>query len=116
MYRWARKKHPGIVALMRAAPNKSLQILEQAKFVVELLTMHGMSVADVAESLSRSKGWVCMRRNLMEQMSDATRADSLPGSVSRLQLHVHAAPVHAHELGSQAATWIGSSSWSPASG
>jgi len=63
----------GIIALMRAAPNSSLQILEQAQFVVELLTMHGMSVADVAESLSRSKGWVCMRRNLMEQMSDATR-------------------------------------------
>jgi hypothetical protein len=62
----------GIIALMRVAPNKSLQILEQARFVVELLTMHGMSVADVAESLSRSKGWVCMRRNLMEQMSEAT--------------------------------------------
>ena len=60
----------GIVALMRAAPNKSLQILEQAKFVVELLTIHGMSVADVAESLSRSKGWVCMRRNLLDEMSE----------------------------------------------
>ena len=59
----------GIVALMRAAPNKSLQILEQAKFVVELLAIHGMSVADVAESLSRSKGWVCMRRNLLNEMS-----------------------------------------------
>lgn len=63
----------GIITLMRAAPDKSLQILEQARFVVELLTMHGMSVADVAESLSRSKGWVCMRRNLMKQMSDATQ-------------------------------------------
>ena len=63
----------GIITLMRAAPNRSLQILEQARFVVELLTTHGMSVADVAESLSRSKGWVCMRHNLMEQMSDATR-------------------------------------------
>ena len=61
----------GIVALMRAAPNKSLQILEQAKFVVELLTIHGMSVADVAESLSRSKSWVCMRRNLIDEMSEA---------------------------------------------
>ena len=63
----------GIITLMRAAPNSSLQILEQARFVVELLTIHGMSVADVAESLSRSKGWVCMRRTLMAQMSDATR-------------------------------------------
>ena len=60
----------GIITLMRTAPNKSLQILEQAKFVVELLTIHGMSIADVAESLSRSKGWVCMRRNLLDAMSD----------------------------------------------
>jgi hypothetical protein len=61
----------GIVALMRAAPHQSLQILEQAKFVVELLTIHGMSVGDVAESLSRSKSWVCMRRNLIDEMSEA---------------------------------------------
>ena len=67
----AEEEASGIVALMRAAPNKSLQILEQAKFVMELLTIHGMSVADVAESLSRSKSWVCMRRNLIDEMSDA---------------------------------------------
>jgi hypothetical protein len=66
----AEEEASGIIALMRTAPNKSLQILEQAKFVVELLTIHGMSVGDVAESLSRSKGWVCMRRNLLEAMSD----------------------------------------------
>lgn len=68
----AEEEASGIIALMRVAPNKSLQILEQAKFVVELLTIHGMSVGDVAESLSRSTGWVCMRRNLMDQMSEAT--------------------------------------------
>ena len=66
----AEEEASGIVALMRAAPNKSLQILEQAKFVVELLTIHGMSVADVAESLSRSKSWICMRRNLLDEMSE----------------------------------------------
>ncbi len=38
--------------------------------MVELLTIHGMSIADVAESLSRSKGWVCMRCNLLDAMSD----------------------------------------------
>ena len=67
----AEEEASGIVALMRAAPNKSLQILEQAKFVVELLILHGMSVADVAESLSRSKSWVCMRRNLIDEMSES---------------------------------------------
>ena len=54
------------------APNKSLQILEQAKFVVELMTMHGMSVARWPRSLSRSKGWVSMRRGLLDEMSEAT--------------------------------------------
>jgi len=67
----AEEEASGIILLMRTAPNKSLQILEQAKFVVELLTIHGMSVADVAESLSRSKSWVCMRRSLIEGLSDA---------------------------------------------
>ena len=67
----AEEEASGIVALMRAAPDKSLQMFEQAKFVVELLNIHGMSVADVAESLSRSKGWVCMRRNLLDEMSEA---------------------------------------------
>jgi hypothetical protein len=39
--------------------------------VVELLTIHGMNVAEVAESLSRSKSWVCMRRHLIDEMSEA---------------------------------------------
>ncbi len=60
-----------IVALMRLSSSRPLGILEQAKFVVELLTIHGMSIADVAESLSRSKAWVCMRRKLLEEMSEA---------------------------------------------
>jgi hypothetical protein len=60
----------GIVSLMRAATDQSLSLLEQARFVVDLLTVHEMSVAEVAEMLSRSKGWVSMRRTLLDQMSD----------------------------------------------
>lgn len=41
----------GIVSLMRVSKHKTLSILEQARFVVELLTMHDMSVADVAETI-----------------------------------------------------------------
>ena len=59
----------GIVTLMRISTDKALGILEQARFIVDLLTRHGMSVADVAETLSRSKAWVSMRRSLIEQMS-----------------------------------------------
>ncbi|MCK5804150.1 MAG: chromosome partitioning protein ParB [Lentisphaeria bacterium] len=59
----------GIVRLMRVAKQSTLSILEQARFVVELVTMHDMSNADVAEMLSRSKGWVSMRRSLLKEMS-----------------------------------------------
>ena len=59
----------GIVNLMRGSTNKSLGILEQARFLVDLLSIHGMSVAEVAQTFSRSKAWVTMRRGLLDQMS-----------------------------------------------
>ena len=59
----------GIVNLMRVSSDKSLGILEQARFIVDLLTLHGMSVAEIAETLSRSKAWVSMRRRLLDEMS-----------------------------------------------
>ena len=62
----------GIASLMRAK-QKTLSILEQARFVVELITMHDMTIADVAETLSRSKAWVSMRRGLLTEMSQAVQ-------------------------------------------
>jgi hypothetical protein len=59
----------GIVNLMRVSTNKALGILEQARFIVDLWTIHGMSVAEVAQTLSRSKAWVSMRCGLLDQMS-----------------------------------------------
>lgn len=61
----------GILNLMRVSTDKALGILEQARFLVDLLTIHEMSVAEVAQTLSRSKGWVSMRRSLLEEMSPA---------------------------------------------
>ncbi len=61
----------GILNLMRVSTDKGLGILEQARFVVDLLTIHGMNVAEVAQTLSRSKGWVSMRRRLLDEMSPA---------------------------------------------
>lgn len=60
----------GILMLMRTRTDKGLGILEQAKFVVDLLTIHGMDLADVAETLGRSKGWVSMRSTLLNEMSE----------------------------------------------
>jgi len=60
----------GIAALVRAK-QKTLSILEQARFVADLISLHDMSMADVAEMLSRSKAWVSMRRGLLEEMSES---------------------------------------------
>ena len=59
----------GILSLMRGSTDKSLGILEQARFLVDLLTVHGLSLTEVAQTLSRSKAWVSMRRSLLEDMS-----------------------------------------------
>jgi hypothetical protein len=61
----------GIVNLMRVSSDKALGILEQARFIVDLVTIHGLSVAEVAETLTRSKAWVSMRRSLLDEMSQA---------------------------------------------
>ena len=106
----------GILNLMRASTDKGLGILEQARFVVDLLTIHGMSMAEVAQTLSRSKGWVSMRRSLLEEMSPAIQADSLPRGLSRVLLHVHVAAVHAHERATAGRRSSGSSRPWPASG
>jgi hypothetical protein len=59
-----------IGTLMQPSKDKDLNILEQAKFVVELLTVQQMSLAEVAEMLGRSKAWVCVRKCLLEEMNE----------------------------------------------
>ena len=65
----AEEEATGIVNLMRLSTDKALGILEQARFIVDLLTLYGMSLSEVAEKLSRSKAWVSMRRSLLDEMS-----------------------------------------------
>jgi ParB/RepB/Spo0J family partition protein len=69
----------GIAHLMRLAKEKTLSILEQAKFVTELLSKHDMSIADVAEMLSRSKAWVSVRHSLLKEMSQAVQEQLFRG-------------------------------------
>ena len=75
----------GILSLMRGSTDKGLGILEQARFLVDLLTVHGLSLTEVAQTPSRSQGWISMRRNLLEEMSIASwnykRCSGSPGSV-----------------------------------
>jgi hypothetical protein len=65
----AEEEATGILNLMRVSTDKTLGILEQARFIVDLLTLHGMSLAEVAHTLGRSKAWVSVRRTLLHEMS-----------------------------------------------
>lgn len=69
----------GIAALMQSSKDKDLNILEQAKFVAELLTVQQMRIADVAELLCRSKAWVCVRKSLLEEMNEEVQQILLRG-------------------------------------
>jgi hypothetical protein len=63
----------GIASLLRAAEQKTLGMLEQAGFVVEPITIHEMSAADVAETLSRSKAWASVRQSRPKEISQAVQ-------------------------------------------
>ena len=69
-----------IVALLRTSNDKSLSILEQAGFIDELRTVQRLSVAEIAELLSRSKAWVSMRVGLVGQMTDKIRRKLFSGA------------------------------------
>jgi len=70
----------GIVALLRLSNTRSLGILEQAGFIDELRSAQKLSVAQIAERLSRSKSWVSMRVGLIGQMSEGVRRALFSGA------------------------------------
>jgi predicted transcriptional regulator len=69
----------GILNLLRVSNDRSLTILEQARFIDELRQLDQMSVADIAEQLSRSKAWVSMRLGLIGEMSPVVREKIFSG-------------------------------------
>lgn len=68
-----------IATLMQPGKDQGLNILEQAKFLSQLLTVQQMSIAEVAELLGRSKAWVCVRKGLLEEMDEAIQQILLCG-------------------------------------
>jgi hypothetical protein len=70
----------GIVALLRASNDRALSLLEQAGFVDELKRLHQMNVAQIAEVLSCSKGWVSMRLGLLAEMPEVVRKHLFAGT------------------------------------
>ena len=69
----------GMVALLRNSQARSLNILEQAGFIDELRTLQQLSIAEIAELLSRSKAWVSMRTGLIGEMTDVIRLKLFSG-------------------------------------
>jgi len=70
----------GILAVLRSSNKRTLSILEEARFIDELKSFHQLTVADIAELLSRSKAWVSMRLGLIAQMSERIRKKILDGA------------------------------------
>jgi predicted transcriptional regulator len=69
-----------IITLLRVSTDRSLTILEQARFIQELRKRDAMTVADIAGRLSRSKSWVSMRLSLMAEMSAVVRDKLFSGA------------------------------------
>ena len=59
----------GIIELIRMSNATSLGILEQARLMDELKSVHHMSVSEIAGLVDKSKGWVGMRVGLVGKMS-----------------------------------------------
>jgi len=59
----------GIIELIRMSNATSLGILEQAKLIDELKSVHHLSVSEIARLVDKSKGWVGMRLGLIGRMS-----------------------------------------------
>jgi hypothetical protein len=70
----------GILSLLRTANNRALSILEQAAFIDELHATRQLSVAQIAEELSRSKAWVSLRLGLIGEMSAPIRDKLFTGA------------------------------------
>jgi hypothetical protein len=69
-----------IRAMLRGPGQKRLTFLEEARFLRELQSVHGMSLADIAASVGRSKGWVSMRVSALAEMSETVRDAIFRGS------------------------------------
>lgn len=69
-----------IVELLSQARRSRLSVLEEARFLDELKA-HGMSLAEMAEALGRSKAWVSLRLGLLEAMSPVVRQHVFGGGL-----------------------------------
>ena len=62
-----------ILQFLRLSVERSLNSLEQARFVDELHLHYGFTVGEIAERLERSKAWVSVRLGMLREMSEGVR-------------------------------------------
>jgi hypothetical protein len=77
---WGTDEVTGILQLLRGGRQHALHLLEQARFVDELKSERGMSVAEISEQLARSKAWVSLRLGLVAQLSPTVREALFSGA------------------------------------
>ena len=70
---WGTDEVGGIVRLLRAGRSHALHLLEEARFVDELRSARGLSVAEIAGQVFRSKAWVNLRLGMIAQLSPVVR-------------------------------------------
>jgi hypothetical protein len=61
----------GLIKLIRMSNARGLTILEQAKLIDELTSVHKLSYSEIAGHLEKSKSWVAMRAGLIGLMSES---------------------------------------------
>ena len=78
--RWGEDEASAIVELLGRARRSRLSVLEEARFLDELKA-RGMSLAEMAEALGRSKAWVSLRLGLLQAMSPVVRQHVFGGEL-----------------------------------
>lgn len=69
-----------IITMLRVANQSAMSFIEQAMFVEELRSAHGLSVGEIARKLQKSSAWVSVRLQGLSQMGDATKSAVMSGT------------------------------------
>jgi hypothetical protein len=70
----------GILEVLKGPGWKPLGFLEEARFLQELQSVHGMTLAEMAAALGRSKSWASIRLTALAEMSQTVRDRIFRGS------------------------------------
>jgi len=61
----------GILKFIRNSNREKLNMLEEARLINDLISVHKMTVKDIASHVGKSTSWVSMRNGILEDMSES---------------------------------------------